>query len=95
MPLTQGALVRHLVRSGAGSAQAQDVLGGLVDHPRHEFWPDGLTYVEVDLRAVVGHRQVTDAYLAGLSRTRGGRLVTLDRGLVAVHPDVATALDRG
>jgi len=38
---------------------------------------------------VLGHRQVTDAYLAGLARAHRGRLPTMDRGLVAVHPDVA------
>lgn len=35
------------------------------------------------------HRQVTDAYLAALARTHGGRLLTFDRGLAAAHADVA------
>jgi predicted nucleic acid-binding protein len=37
----------------------------------------------------VGHRQVTDAYLAALARAHRGRLTTFDEGLVAAHPDVA------
>lgn len=34
---------------------------------------------------VIGHRQVTDAYLVALARHHGGRLATLDRGLAALH----------
>ncbi len=48
----------------------------------------------VDLRSVVG-RQVTEAYLAALARARSGRLATLDRGVVAVHPDVADLVPTG
>ena len=92
-PLTQGALVRHLLRTGAGAAQAIDVVDAVSNHAQHTFWSDDLGYAEVDMRAVVGHRQVTDAYLAALARARGGRLRTLDRGLAAVHADVAVLLE--
>jgi toxin-antitoxin system PIN domain toxin len=88
-PLTQGSLVRFLVREGASGEEARRLLAAVVASDRHRFWPDDLGYEAVDLRAVVGHRQVTDAYLAGLARAHGGRLATFDRGLVAVHPDVA------
>jgi len=37
---------------------------------------------------VLGHRQITDASLAGLTKANGGRLVTLDRGIAALHADV-------
>lgn len=40
------------------------------------------------MAGVVGHRQVTDAYLAQLARARSARLATLDRGLCVAHPDV-------
>jgi predicted nucleic acid-binding protein len=46
----------------------------------------------VFLAGVVGHRQVTDAHLAGLARRRGSRLVTLDQGLAALHPDATVLL---
>lgn len=88
-PITQGALVRFLVREGAEATEAARILGGLVAHERHRFWPDDLGFDNVALAAVVGHRQVTDAYLAALARAHAGRLATFDRGLVAVHPDVA------
>jgi hypothetical protein len=38
---------------------------------------------------VVGHRQVTGAYLAQLARSRSGQLATLDSGLAHLHSDVA------
>lgn len=50
---------------------------------------DDLPYGEADMTGVIGHRQVTDAYLAGLARARKGSLATFDRGLVALHHDVA------
>jgi toxin-antitoxin system PIN domain toxin len=92
-PITQGALIRHLLRAGARAGDAREVLVSLTTTRGHEFWPDSVGYDEVSLRGVVGHRQVTDAYLAGLARARRGHLVTLDGGIVALHPDVATLLD--
>jgi predicted nucleic acid-binding protein len=65
----------------------------LSNSTRHEFWPDDLGYDVVDLRGVVGHRQVPDAYLAALARSRGGRLATLDRALALLHPDVALLVE--
>lgn len=88
-PITQGSLLRFLLREGASPDDARHLLADVVSTDRHEFWPDDIGFETVELGAVVGHRQVTDAYLAALARARGGRLATLDRGLAAVHPDVA------
>jgi predicted nucleic acid-binding protein len=41
------------------------------------------------MAGVLGHGHVTDAYLAQLARTNGAKIVTLDRGLAALHADVA------
>jgi hypothetical protein len=41
--------------------------------------------------AVVGHRQVTDAYLLGLAVLRGQCLATLDRGLLTFAQAVGQA----
>jgi len=51
-----------------------------------------LSYVDADLTQVIGHRQVTDAYLVSLVRHHGpdARLATLDEGLAKLYPDVAT-----
>lgn len=88
-PLTELALVRFLVREGVSAASAADVLAAIARHPRHRGWPADLPAGDVPWGAVQGHRQVTDAYLAALARAHDGRLLTLDRGLAATHPDVA------
>lgn len=88
-PITQGAWIRFALRDGMTAADARSTLESVVSHRQHEFWPDELGYLSVRLAGVVGHRQVTDAYLAALARARGGRLATFDRGLAALHPDVA------
>ncbi|MGL5865417.1 MAG: TA system VapC family ribonuclease toxin [Dermatophilaceae bacterium] len=93
-PTVQGTLLRMLVRQGTTIVRAREVLGVVVADPRHEQWLDDLTYPEVDLSHAYGHRQVTDAYLAQLARSRHGRIATFDRGLVAAAPDVADLVPR-
>lgn len=87
-PITQGALMRALLRNDTPANRATMVLGRFTEDARHQFWPDELGYGDVPMYGVRGHRQVTDAYLAALVRAHGGRLVTFDRGLAALHPDV-------
>lgn len=91
-PITQGALLRLLLRGGVSPADARCSLESVVGDERHRFWPDELDYLVVRLDGVVGHRQVTDAYLAGLARANNGQLVTFDRGLAALHHDVAVLI---
>lgn len=90
-PIVEGALTRWIVRleGQEGAALAARELGKLAADPRHCFWSDDLAYADVDWKGVLGHGQVTDAYLAALARKHGGRLATLDRGLAALHHDVA------
>lgn len=88
-PITQGSLMRLLVREGQPAQAAQAVLAALAANSRHEFWPDDLPYQHARMAGVIGHRQVTDAYLAQLARDRGGRLATFDQGLAKLHSDVA------
>ena len=94
-PITQGTLLRLLLQLHAvpDAASAVTVLGLLGKHPRHRFWPDALDYLQVQWRGVLGHRQVTDAYLSALARHHGGRLATFDQGLAALHPDVVEVID--
>ena len=93
-PITQGTLLRLLIRLGnLATESAVAVLASLVAHPRHRFWPDELGYADIDWHGVLGHRQITDAYLAALARHHGGKLVSFDRGLVALHADVALGLE--
>lgn len=91
-PITQGSLVRFLIRAGQSAATARDVIARVEKAPRHEFWPDNVSFADVDVDGVIGHRQVTDAYLAQLARSRKGQLATLDSGLAHLHDDVAVLI---
>jgi predicted nucleic acid-binding protein len=42
--------------------------------------------VEPFANGLVGHRQVTDAYLLGLALRHGGRLATFDQGIGTLLP---------
>jgi toxin-antitoxin system PIN domain toxin len=88
-PITQGTVLRFLLRQGLTAAIGLEFLAALAHHRGHEFWSDEVAYSGAMLSRVVGHRQVTDAYLAALARHHRGRLATLDAGLAGAHPDVA------
>lgn len=92
-PITQGALVRTVVRSGGSIDESAALLASLEEDQRHEFWSDDLPFSAVRMAGVIGHRQVTDAYLAQLARDHGERLATFDRGLAALHADIATLVN--
>jgi len=75
---------------GSGDFRAgRDLIGQLMEAPGHEFIADDIDFRAVSDRGIVGHRQVTDAYLAQLARKHGIRLATLDEALAALNPDVA------
>lgn len=86
-PITQGALLRFHLRAGVGATaeSARQLLAAISALPRHEFWPDDVSYLDLPTTGVVGHRQVTDAYLVLLARNHGGSVATLDEGLAALH----------
>jgi toxin-antitoxin system PIN domain toxin len=88
-PVTEGSLMRLLIREGQPAATARVILAGTAAHPRHEFWPDDVPYGDVPTRGIIGHRQVTDAYLAQLARAHEARLATFDQALAKLHTDVA------
>lgn len=93
-PIVEGALLRFLLRVGESTATAQAVLAGVREHPRCDFWPDAISYADVDLSTVHGHRQVTDSYLVSLAEGRGGRLATFDEPLAQRHPDCSLLIPR-
>jgi toxin-antitoxin system PIN domain toxin len=88
-PITQGAVVRAVLRTGQTSASAIVFLTALTARSQHEFWPDDLAYSDARIETVIGHRQVTAAYLAALAHARHGRVATIDAGFVGLHGDVA------
>jgi toxin-antitoxin system PIN domain toxin len=88
-PITQGSLIRLLIREGQPASAAREILSGTTADPRHEFWPDDVPYTDVPSQGIIGHRQVTDAYLAQLARVHGSRLATFDQAMAKLHHDVA------
>ncbi|MDO5067941.1 MAG: PIN domain-containing protein [Propionibacteriaceae bacterium] len=88
-PITEGALGRYLLRTGESAAGVAHLLTLLHDHPRIEFWPDSISYLDVPLMGLRGHRQLTDAYLVALAASRKARLATLDIPLAATWPKQA------
>lgn len=91
-PITQGSVVRFLVRRGHSAAAARDVVSLIQTTPGHEFWPDDVSFSDVEVAGVVGHRQITDAYLAHLARSRQAQLATFDSGLAHLHSDVVVLI---
>ena len=85
--VVEGALIRFLLRVGESIETATAVLGGVRDSQRCDFWPDSISYADIDLSSIRGHRQVTDTYLAALASDRRGLLATFDTALAARHPD--------
>ena len=86
--ITQMSLIRMLVRAGASGPAAVRLTEAVVAYRNHQFWDDPIRPDRENMRAVIGHRQVSDFYLAALARHHGGRLATFDHGLAAAHPDV-------
>lgn len=89
-PITQGSALPLPTAGGSRRHRRARGAGSVTGHQRHEFWPDDAPFNADMRRGVIGHRQVTEAYLANQARRRGGRIATLDKGLVALHADVAT-----
>ena len=72
-PITENGFIRILSNPSypglSGSVSLATVLlGKLTRHKGHDFWPDEYSIVDgtVDLKRLVGHKQITDLYLLGL-----------------------------
>lgn len=92
--VTQGTLLRLHMRFAADqSAEAAwNALKGFEAHPLHAYWPDDLPYSKVPHQRIQGHRQVTDAWIIELARRNGGKVATLDQGMVATYPNEAVLI---
>jgi|SRR5581483_2310025 len=101
-PLTQSAFVR-IVSNPAFSAssltvaEARDLLRVNLEHPSHHFWKDDIPFlrsVEPFENKLVGHQQVSEAYLLGLAIHNRGKFVTLDRAILSLLPEKNPNRDR-
>jgi len=94
-PLVEAGFVRILSNPAFSShavspSEAVHALEASTKHPAHQFWPDDIPVAGglAKLRSrVVGHQQVTDAYLLTLAIHHRGKLATMDRGLLGLIPE--------
>jgi hypothetical protein len=92
---TQSAFVRILANpafspNALTPADALRLLQANLDHPAHRFWEEDIGLVkavEPFGERLIGHRQVSDAYLLGLVIHKKGRLATMDRAVLALLPE--------
>lgn len=93
-PLTQNGCLRIMAQPSYPQALPLAVvakrLGQAVAHPAHRFLPDDYSLLEAGALQwphLLGHRQITDAYLLGLAVRHGCRFVSfdarIDRAVVA------------
>jgi len=64
--------------------EATDALRFNTKHFAHQFWADDIPVVGALAKLqdrVVGHQQITDAYLLALAMHHRGKLATLDQGI--------------
>ena len=87
-PLTQTGFVRissnpAFTSQAVTPAEALALLEQVVKLAGHEFWPDDIPLHAAIARApaLIGHRQITDAYLLALASKHNGVLATFDLGL--------------
>ncbi|MEO8103827.1 MAG: TA system VapC family ribonuclease toxin [Betaproteobacteria bacterium] len=88
-PLTQLAFVRissnaKIITNAVSPRAAMQALAQMTALSGHQFWPDDLPLgglASFSRASLVGHRQVTDAYLLEIARHRQGILATLDGGI--------------
>lgn len=68
----------------------------LANDPQHQFWPENLPHTEACLQTpirLVGHKQLTDAYLLGLAMHHQARLLPLDQRMIALTAPQTAARD--
>ena len=88
-PLTEAGFVRVTTNPGYRPtsrtiAQATAILADFATHPGYRYWPiaEKWSVLTAPFSArLLGHQQVTDAYLLGLAVKEKGVLVTFDRGI--------------
>jgi toxin-antitoxin system PIN domain toxin len=93
--MTQAGFVRILSnpafsRRVVSPRDALEVLGGSIRHPAHRFWTEDIAVTEALAHfrgRLLGHQQITDAYLLGLAIHKKGRLATLDASVASLLPE--------
>jgi toxin-antitoxin system PIN domain toxin len=92
---TQAGFVRivsnpSFSKDAATPVEALRLLAANIQHPQHRFLADDIGFVALVgplAPKLVGHRQVSDAYLLGLALRHEAKLATLDTGIATLLPD--------
>jgi len=90
-PLTENAVLRivghaRYANSPGTPAAVAPLMTSLCALPGHVFWPDDTSLLDAgkfDPARLLNASQITDSYLLALACTRGGKLATFDRRLIA------------
>ena len=98
--MTQAGFVRIVSnpvfsRRSTSPTDALTVLTGSLNHPSHRFWTEDITLADALAycgKGVVGHQQVTDAYLLGLAIHKKGKLATFDSSISSLLPKESAAI---
>lgn len=92
-PITQAGFVRlssnpKFVAEAVEPQAALQLLKQITSLPNHQFWADDVALTEPAFPAkhLMGHRQITDAYLLGLAIHHQGCLATFDQGIEHLLP---------
>jgi toxin-antitoxin system PIN domain toxin len=93
-PFTQASCIRILSNPSFSSdavtpQEALKLLTTNLNHRSHLFWPDDISFakaVEPIQKQIVGHQQVSDAYLLGLAIRHKAKLATMDRDVSMLLP---------
>ena len=94
-PMVEASFVRIVSnpafsRNAISTQEAIDALKIDLQHPAHQFWPDDIPFADAVMGLedrLVGHQQITDAYLLGLAVHHEGKLATLDKKLAGLLRD--------
>jgi len=100
-PYTQTSVVRLLSnpafsKHALSPPKAEQALAANLQRPSHRFWPADIDYssaISTFGDSISGHKQVSDAYLLGLTIHRRGKFVTLDHRIRAILPETSRFRD--
>ncbi len=93
-PITQAGFVRIVSnpafsRYSSSPQDALKILTASLEHRAHRFWTEDIGVLDAftgSAQRLVGHQQVTDAYLLGLALHKKGKLATFDSSLLELLP---------
>lgn len=94
-PITQNGVLRIMSQPAYPNAQPVARVAARLqeacNHPSHVFWPEEISLLGdgvIQWDRVLGHRQITDAFLLAVAAAHGGRFVSFDR---RINTDIVCA----